>query len=562
MKRNHVLLIGIVLISLGLVFSQPVGRAQAASFVVDSNGDEGDSNPGDGVCSTASGVCTLRAAIEETNELPGPNTITVPAMVISLHSELKVMDHVGDDSVIIVGAGRDETILDGSDETRVFYFEARSGDHSISNLTIRNARNQYSSADSGEKRNGGGIFSEAGLKLENVRVTNSKAYQGGGVYSQHAWGGNTPVLTLRNVILDHNQATASEMGYGGGGLFNGSILDADQVSITDNTAVSQGGGYYNNSYQKATLLNFEISRNIAMNAGGIDNDLGDIDMLHGKLEANETSCCVAGYNGTGGAGIFNNDGTMYLEDVAIKDNITRSPGGFGAGIYNFKYMTLKNVSITGNRAAYGAGIDNGWWDGQYPNLMTLINVTLSNNIGVSTPPVDAEGAAIHNRQVGVVKIYNSTITENYAKVAGGIRNRAAKESFVLQNTILAGNKDDYGVTDCRGGMTSGGYNIVGNPVGNPSINPTFTCTYSSSSTDQISVNPNLGPLAGEDIFYHPLLTGSPAIDTGTTQDCPETDIMGNSRPAGKSCDVGAFEKLAPMRGDIKLFTPLLARGRR
>jgi hypothetical protein len=110
-------------------------------------------------------------------------------------------------------------------------------------------------------------------------------------------------------------------------------------------------------------------------------------------------------------------------------------------------------------------------------------------------------------------------------------------------------------------MTSGGYNIVGNPVGNPSINPTFTCTYSSSSTDQISVNPNLGPLAGSDLLYHPLLTGSPAIDTGTTQDCPDTDIMGNSRPSGQSCDVGAFEKLAPVRGDIKLFTPLLARGR-
>ncbi|MFO7539114.1 MAG: right-handed parallel beta-helix repeat-containing protein [Chloroflexota bacterium] len=44
-------------------------------FVVNSSGDESDMNPGDGQCQTAVGSCTLRAAIEESNALPGADII-------------------------------------------------------------------------------------------------------------------------------------------------------------------------------------------------------------------------------------------------------------------------------------------------------------------------------------------------------------------------------------------------------------------------------------------------------------------------------------------------------
>jgi CSLREA domain-containing protein len=67
-------------------FGQPVDGARAraaqqepplhATFVVDSDGDEPDDNPGDGICRAASGHCTLRAAIQESNARPGPETIT------------------------------------------------------------------------------------------------------------------------------------------------------------------------------------------------------------------------------------------------------------------------------------------------------------------------------------------------------------------------------------------------------------------------------------------------------------------------------------------------------
>ena len=63
----------------------PVGSAPLAGFSVNNVGDAGDANPGDGVCETApgNGVCTLRAAIEESNDLSGSDTITFgPAVTI------------------------------------------------------------------------------------------------------------------------------------------------------------------------------------------------------------------------------------------------------------------------------------------------------------------------------------------------------------------------------------------------------------------------------------------------------------------------------------------------
>ncbi|MBX3176022.1 MAG: DUF5011 domain-containing protein [Candidatus Hydrogenedentes bacterium] len=51
--------------------------AQGAVFFVNSFGDEGDAVPGDGVAETmpGTGITTLRAAIEEANAFPGPDTI-------------------------------------------------------------------------------------------------------------------------------------------------------------------------------------------------------------------------------------------------------------------------------------------------------------------------------------------------------------------------------------------------------------------------------------------------------------------------------------------------------
>ena len=73
--------------------------AAAAPFVVDSTADASDATAGDGVCATTDGVCTLRAAIEETNALPGSDHIDLPAATyrLTMGQALDVTDGVGID---------------------------------------------------------------------------------------------------------------------------------------------------------------------------------------------------------------------------------------------------------------------------------------------------------------------------------------------------------------------------------------------------------------------------------------------------------------------------------
>lgn len=101
-------------------------RALLSAIVVTSTQDAPDANPGDGLAQTASGETTLRAAIQEANASPGPDTIFLPAGVFDL--TLVGTDNTaaaGDlditDALTIVGAGSDQTVIDASGIDQAFH---------------------------------------------------------------------------------------------------------------------------------------------------------------------------------------------------------------------------------------------------------------------------------------------------------------------------------------------------------------------------------------------------------------------------------------------------------
>jgi CSLREA domain-containing protein len=529
-----------IIIGLIAFITIPDGIANAGVFYVTSAGDEADANPGDGLCRTSGGACTLRAAIDETNVLTGPNTIQIPALKIYLNRELRIEDHVGDDSVIIKGAGKSVTTIDGKGISRAFYFTARSGNHSISDLTIQNAINTKTLAT---ERNGGGIFNEASLSLTNVDIKNSRAFQGGGVYNQHAFvgpaGENIPVLTLENVTISGNTATANELGFGGGGLFNGSLLYGNNVTITGNYAELQGGGLYHNSFKPSTLKNFVISNNVSKDGGGINTDLGDLFLEDGVIDSNESRCCRPPTNAyTGGGGIYHNEGLLTIKNVILSNNKALSAGGYGGAIYNSESLELHNVSIVNNVATYGAGIANGNYT-LAPNMLYINTSTMSGNIGYGTTTIESEGGAIFNLDNGHILIEYSTITKNQAKASGGITNRTNNTYIEIKNTLLAENTDTYGIPDCRGRINSLGYNLFGKP--NVTGGGGLTCEFIYKSTDKLNIAPFIGTLTIEGtVAYHPLLENSPAFDSGGSA-CPYYDTRGELRPSASACDIGAYE---------------------
>lgn len=72
-------------LALGLGLTLALGSAaQAATFTVNDGGDTHDASPGNGTCADSQGHCTLRAAIEEGNNLAGDHVIVVAVPLVTV----------------------------------------------------------------------------------------------------------------------------------------------------------------------------------------------------------------------------------------------------------------------------------------------------------------------------------------------------------------------------------------------------------------------------------------------------------------------------------------------
>jgi CSLREA domain-containing protein len=115
LRINQLQLPAVVFLTIALLFL--LGPAQharaAASFVVNSEGDQPDASPGDGVCQIAKkGQCTLRAAIEEANALSGHDTITFNSSTTNIQPATDLPALSDDDGATINGKGN--VTLEGS----------------------------------------------------------------------------------------------------------------------------------------------------------------------------------------------------------------------------------------------------------------------------------------------------------------------------------------------------------------------------------------------------------------------------------------------------------------
>ena len=170
---------------------------QAAAFTVASPPytDAPDAAPGNGTCADAAGVCTLRAAIQEANELAGPDTITLPEGTHTLtippaavdpgtpatveHGDLDIFGEGGplvtDLTITAAGGLRamPTTIIDGGGLHRIFDID----DSAVVEIEFVTITNGHADFAGGAIRNKGGSLT---LTLSTVRDSISED-DGGGI---------------------------------------------------------------------------------------------------------------------------------------------------------------------------------------------------------------------------------------------------------------------------------------------------------------------------------------------------------------------------------------------
>jgi hypothetical protein len=387
-----------------LIFS---GAARALEFTVDTEADYIDKNVGDGICEAEIvGIykCTLRAAIQESNALPGLDRIHIPAGTYTITQGGPTDDSgvQGDfdilDDLEIVGAATATTIIDGNNIDRVFHVPANPGQivqATIAKLTIQRG-------------------------LTNGQTN---AQDGGGI-------NNAEMLSLDDVIVARNATSWS-----GGGIYNSGILFANRSRVEENRAQNGGGLFAQDG--ETYLIGTAVARNQATFNGGALFQAGGTAQLN---KVTITDNAVSQATGTG-AGLYS-AASLSAYDVLISGNSSGGTGG-GISVGPTGVVKLTNALIAGNRAATNGG---GVMVDKVNGLFVAANVTVSGNSAASGGGLFQVG--------GKTDATNATIVFNTA--SSGANVVKIDGLFNIQNSILA-----HPITgaSCVGAIDSLGYNI-------------------------------------------------------------------------------------------------------
>ena len=99
---------------------------------------------------------------------------------------------------------------------------------------------------------GGGVYGDAPIALDNVQLVDNEAHRGGGIFCDSA-------CDLFDVSISENLANS------GGGLYNDNVSELMNVVINNNHADNDGGGIF--SEADLSLVNVTISDNFAESDG-------------------------------------------------------------------------------------------------------------------------------------------------------------------------------------------------------------------------------------------------------------------------------------------------------
>lgn len=245
----------------------------AAVFTVNSPLNAHDADTTDGICDDGAGHCTLRAALEQADQLGGTNTINVPTGTYLLDAALgPLVTGNSSNNLSLVGVGAPgSVIIDGQNATTIFELNGNGSTVSINNLVIQQGYRLISNPGAYGVCIGAGIAVYSGMTV-NVSYSavqnNTAAYgSGGGICI------NFGTFNLDNSTVQGNVAT-----FGGGGIRITSGLPPGTLNITNSTISgntttgdpanpgnAQSGGIV--SQATVNITNSTLSGNSGQNAG-------------------------------------------------------------------------------------------------------------------------------------------------------------------------------------------------------------------------------------------------------------------------------------------------------
>jgi hypothetical protein len=420
----------------------------------------------------------------------------------------------------IVIDGGDRITLSGGLATRIFSVQDQS-DVELRDIVLTHGR---ASAGPG----GAVIVTGAGLPGETLLTLNRSAIRDS---TTSNWGGGIAASNAEVQLL-YSSVTGNEANGGGGGVnLNVGVLVLFEAEIADNRSGGNGGGiefWTGELYMDRSV----VDRNAAENSGTPPSG-GGMSIRDLSVASIQASRFAGNWSRSSGGGLHVWGATeLFLLQSSFSSNMVFEDVGGGLAILAPALVQARNLTVEGNRAGAGGGIE-------VTGALNLANATISNNLSV----VEGGGAL---RNSGVVTLYHVTIAGNLAQNNGGGVHQFASGGIELTNVLFAGNMDLLGnPSDCFFQQAPSQFQF--------SLWPQATCgssTANGNHPNTVVALPRLalscaGPAGQEQTMTHDLPAGSAAVDSGTCI-LPglAADQRGVARPQGVSCDIGAVERLA------------------
>lgn len=272
---------------------------------------------------------------------------------------------------------------------------------------------------------GGGIFirqdynKKISASIENALIENNSTENGGGIYLIRKVG-----LTLKDTRILGNNAT------NGGGIFayDGSTINADNATVSGNKAAHGGGLYLWNTSGSilADLRNSFIENNTATGWGG-----GIFTNTNVKVNANNTKFQGNTAAAAGGILLWNNS-SATLNNTEVSGNKATGNGG-GVSVYDATCsLTTSNGTVFRENSGYrGGGIFSSG------GTVTAEDSTFEKNTAAK------DGGAIAATQNSSLTVRSSKVLENTSgDKAGGIL--AEKSTLEVTDSIVDGNRASVG----------------------------------------------------------------------------------------------------------------------
>lgn len=313
--------------------------------------------------------------------------------------------------------------------------------------------------------------------------------RGGGLYCNGEEGECSP--TLANLDFIGNHAF-----YSGGALYNRGVNGVsspllDRVRFVANTAGQIGGAMHNHAQD-----------------GSSSPQLVDVSFTGNQADASGGAIYSLGMYGSS---------SPLLDGATFDANSATEEGGAitSHGLAGSSEPQLTNVTFHANAANDGGALFNHARGGGNSSPL-LRNVTFNANTA------DNDGGAIYSEAISGGSSAPSLVNvilwgDSAVNLDAEVASNAATPT--ISDSILAGGCPAD--SDCSGGGI-------------------------------IDADPLLGPLqdnGGFTLTMQPAV-GSPALDAGNGSECASDDQRGLLRPQGAGCDLGAVERLVPVRVSV------------